>query len=80
MKNVLITLVFSLVATLKPPVGLLYSTLLFALTVQLWEDAFGNLSCPDHIRPGEATGGGKHGGVVHKLLMETPTLITELRP
>lgn len=52
----------------------------FALTVQLWEDVFGDHSCPDHIRPGEATGCCEHSDVIHKLLMEAPPLITEVWP
>lgn len=59
----------------------LYSKLLLARTcVQLWEDAFGDHSCPDHVKPGEATGGGEHSDVIHKLLMEAPPFVTELRP
>lgn len=58
----------------------MYSTLLFALTIQLWEDAFGHRSSPDHVGPGEATGRGEHGHVINKLLMETPLLVAELGP
>ncbi|TNN29096.1 hypothetical protein EYF80_060755 [Liparis tanakae] len=41
-----------------------------ALTAQLREDDFADRSCPDHGGPGEASGRGKHGGGVHKLLVE----------
>jgi len=53
---------------------------MIALTVQLREDAFGDRSCPDHGGPGEASGRGEHGGVVHKLLVEAPPLVAELGP
>lgn len=65
---------------MKCPWRPLYSILQFALTVQLWKDAFGYHGCLDHIRPGEATVHGEHGEVVHKLLMETSSFIAELRP
>lgn len=58
----------------------LHSILVFALTVQPWEDAFGDHSCPDNIWPREATGCGEHGDVIHKLLMEAPSFIAELGP
>lgn len=60
----------------------LYSrpTLLCALTVQLREDAPGDCGCLDHAGPGEATGRGEHGDVVHKLLVEEPPFVAELGP
>lgn len=53
---------------------------MFALTVQMWEDVFGDRGSLDHISPGKATGCCEHGCVVHKLLMEEPPLIAEVRP
>jgi len=57
-----------------------HSTMLSALTIQLWEDASGELGRLDHIRPGEATALGEHKDVVYKLLMEAPPLVGELGP
>lgn len=53
---------------------------LFALTVQLREDVFGDPSSLDHVGPGEATVGREHSEVVHKLLVEALSLVRELGP
>lgn len=51
-----------------------------ALTVQLWEEVFGEHCGPDHVGWRERLACSEHGDVIHELLMKAKSLVTELSP